>query len=84
MGLFSSIGNAISGAVHAVGGAVGRQRSTTFDRAYYTGDLAIRAADGTVSCIGRVDFQVKVNGVRIECGEIEEVIFAVAGVSACC
>ncbi|MEM7335617.1 MAG: non-ribosomal peptide synthetase, partial [Chloroflexota bacterium] len=38
---------------------------------YYTGDLAKYLPDGTIVCLGRVDFQVKVRGFRIELGEIE-------------
>lgn len=41
---------------------------------YRTGDLARYKADGTIECLGRVDFQVKVRGFRIELGEIESVL----------
>ena len=40
-------------------------------RMYRTGDLAKFLPDGTIQCMGRIDFQVKVRGHRIELGEIE-------------
>lgn len=47
---------------------------------YRTGDLARRRSDGFIEYLGRVDFQVKVGGARIEIGEIEAVIQSVPGV----
>jgi hypothetical protein len=44
------------------------------ERIYRTGDLARYLPDGNIELIGRVDFQVKLRGLRIECGEIESVI----------
>jgi amino acid adenylation domain-containing protein len=41
------------------------------DQAYRTGDLARLRPDGVVDLVGRMDQQLKVNGVRIEPGEIE-------------
>lgn len=41
------------------------------ERLYRTGDLAVYHADGEIELLGRVDFQVKVNGVRVELGEVE-------------
>ena len=45
-------------------------------RIYRTGDLGRFHPDGTIECLGRVDFQVKVRGHRIELGEIEASLMA--------
>ncbi len=41
---------------------------------YRTGDNARWLQDGTVECLGRIDYQVKIRGYRIEAGEIENAI----------
>ncbi len=44
---------------------------TPLGRRYKTGDLGRWHRDGSIEIIGRIDNQIKVNGIRIEPGEIE-------------
>lgn len=50
-------------------------------RLYRSGDLGRWREDGTIEFLGRVDLQVKLNGYRIEPGEIEAALLAEPGVS---
>eukprot|EP00656_Telonema_subtile_P029219 TRINITY_DN3238_c0_g1_i8.p1 TRINITY_DN3238_c0_g1~~TRINITY_DN3238_c0_g1_i8.p1 ORF type:complete len:1047 (+),score=251.90 TRINITY_DN3238_c0_g1_i8:102-3242(+) len=47
-----------------------------FERLYATGDLVRWRPDGDMECLGRIDLQVKINGLRIELGEIEGVLMS--------
>ncbi|MFE4054825.1 amino acid adenylation domain-containing protein [Streptomyces sp. NPDC059096] len=50
------------------------------ERLYRTGDLGRYLPDGEIDILGRSDFQIKVNGYRIEAGEVETRLTAVNGV----
>ncbi len=47
-------------------------------RYYRTGDMCYYAEDGNLMYVSRKDFQVKINGYRVELGEIENVYAEVA------
>ena len=49
-------------------------------RLYKTGDRVRCLANGDLDFLGRVDFQIKLNGQRIEAGEIEAVLRQAEGV----
>lgn len=51
-----------------------RYVASRFGRLYRTGDLVTRLRDGRLVCLGRLDDQVKVNGHRVELGEVEAVL----------
>ncbi|MFJ5216809.1 amino acid adenylation domain-containing protein [Streptomyces sp. NPDC088354] len=50
---------------------------------YRTGDSARHHRDGTVDFLGRLDDQVKVNGYRVELGEVEAALGALPEAAAC-
>jgi amino acid adenylation domain-containing protein len=53
------------------------------ERLYKTGDLARYLRDGNVEYLGRMDYQVKLRGFRIELEEIENVLIQHATVDQC-
>ena len=50
---------------------------------YRTGDAARQHRDGSIEILGRLDFQVKINGQRIEPSEINRSLLQHPGVQAC-
>ncbi len=51
-------------------------------RLYRTGDRVRLRPDGELDFIGRIDDQMKINGVRVEPGEIEAALLAIPGIFA--
>ncbi|CAM2011067.1 non-ribosomal peptide synthetase [Acanthopleuribacter pedis] len=51
-------------------------------RIYHSGDLGRLDEQGNLHFLGRRDRQVKIRGYRIECGEIEQALSSLEGVSA--
>ncbi|MBI3224256.1 MAG: non-ribosomal peptide synthase/polyketide synthase [Mycolicibacterium cosmeticum] len=51
------------------------------ERLYRTGDLARWTPDGAVAYLGRMDNQVKINGFRVELGEIESALAGLADIA---
>ncbi len=54
----------------------------TGERIYGTGDLGRYLPDGNIEFIGRVDFQIKIRGHRVETGEIETALTKHSGVKS--
>ncbi len=52
-------------------------------RLYRTGDKVKSDADGRMHFLGRLDYQVKIRGHRIECGEVESVISKDVNIQQC-
>lgn len=54
----------------------------TGERIYRTGDLGRYLPDGNIEFVGRKDFMIKINGQRIEPGEIEAALLRLEGVQS--
>ncbi len=65
-----------------------RQPSMQIVKVYRTGDIGRWRDNGTIEFAGRADSQVKVNGCRVELGEVEEALKSIDGVAdavvVCC
>ncbi len=57
---------------------------STGERLYRTGDLGRYMGDATIEFLGRRDAQVKLQGYRVELGEIEHCARSHPGVEECC
>ncbi|RED45827.1 non-ribosomal peptide synthetase [Aestuariispira insulae] len=56
------------------------QHPVTGERLYRTGDMGRWLPDGNIEFLGRVDNQVKIQGFRVELGEIETVLSSHPGI----
>ncbi|NDC41269.1 MAG: amino acid adenylation domain-containing protein, partial [Chitinophagia bacterium] len=56
------------------------QQPSGMERCYFTGDLGKLSPDGELTCMGRIDHQVKIRGHRIELGEIESALTNIEGI----
>ena len=63
-----------------VAGKIAPSLTEYFQKAYRTGDLVRWRSDGNIDFMGRIDRQTKVNGVRIELGEVEAALESCDGV----
>ncbi|MFJ9559405.1 AMP-binding protein [Streptomyces fuscichromogenes] len=64
------------GAAAASGAFVPHPAAADDRRWFRSGDLVRRSADGTLTLVGRTDFQVKVRGVRVNPQEVEHLLLA--------
>lgn len=53
-------------------------------RMYRTGDLGRYLPNGEIEILGRIDNQIKINGLRIELSEIENIVENINGVEKAC
>jgi amino acid adenylation domain-containing protein len=60
------------------------KRAPASTRIYPTGDMGRILPDGQLLFLGRLDTQLKINGIRVEPAEIEQAILAAADVAETC
>lgn len=60
-----------------------KNRRSHMSRAYRMGDLLQQQWDGSFRFVGRRDFQVKINGQKVELGEIESILSTHPSVRLC-
>eukprot|EP00035_Acanthoeca_spectabilis_P011122 m.195803 g.195803 ORF g.195803 m.195803 type:complete len:981 (+) comp15239_c0_seq1:202-3144(+) len=68
------VGEAVSPRYLGRVSSVGHYCDASGRRGFRTGDIAVKTASGSVILKGRRDGMVKINGVRIECGEVEHAV----------
>ncbi|CAK1356523.1 unnamed protein product [Cercospora beticola] len=64
-------------------GLIEKPHTPWTSRAYRMGDLSRQMSDGSLQFVGRKDFQVKVNGQKVELGDIESKLSRHPDVSHC-
>lgn len=62
--------------------ATERERRKGHAVLYRSGDRVVRCPDGHYLYLGRMDHQIKIRGMRVECGEIEQCLNRYPGVAA--
>lgn len=62
--------------------ATERERRKGHAVLYRSGDRVVRRSDGHYLYLGRIDTQIKIRGMRVECGEIEQCLNRYPGVGA--
>lgn len=55
-----------------------------YERMFKTGDVGQYDVDGNIVCLGRKDYQIKLNGYRIELGDIDVKALTMEGVTSAC
>lgn len=83
----NEVGELLIGGMGLAKGYIGNEEQTKAsfviengERWYHTGDLGYFDEEGIIIFVGRMDQQVKVNGLRIELGEIESKLASMRGI----
>ena len=64
--------------------ATDKDKEKSYNRLYKTGDLVRSLPDGNLEFIGRNDDQVKIQGYRVELGEVEHALIQIPGINQSC